>query len=63
VRDLLAAHGLEPESVTIPRQTGGRSSGIALVDFGSPVSALMVEPLHLARLGGRDLELLPETGR
>jgi hypothetical protein len=59
VRDLLTAHGLKPESVTIPRQNGGRSSGIALVDFGAPVPALMVEPLHLTRLGGRYLELLP----
>jgi hypothetical protein len=63
VRDLLAAYSLEPESVTIPRQTGGRSSGIALVDFGAPVPALMVEPLHLARLGGRYLELLPAHNR
>jgi hypothetical protein len=63
VRDLLAAHGLQPENVTIPRQPGGRSSGIALVDFGTPVPALMVEPLHLARLGGRYLELLPANSR
>jgi hypothetical protein len=63
VRDLLDSYDLEPESVTIPRQTGGRSSGIALVDFGAPVPALMVEPLHLARLGGRYLELLPAQSR